>query len=219
MNQTRTTTTKYLVKATVSSRLNGFTRTLSFLTVENITGLVPDERISRSSLKLPKNKPLADPEFDQLGGIDILVGSGTTHSILCVGQIKLSKPSEPDLYLQNTRFGWIIGGSISPREVLPDFNNKRYFLNNLEKIMNRFWEIEEPVFTHNTRQREISCEEHFQQNTRRSDKRKYTVAFEFNQRRDELGETRSMAEKRLTSIKRKLRHNPDLQTQYNDVLQ
>ena len=218
MNQTRTTTTNYLVKATVSSRLNGFTRTLSFLTVENMTGLVPDERISRSSLKLPKNKPLADPEFDQPGEVDMLIGSGTTLSILCVGQIKLSKPSEPDLYLQNTRFGWIIGGSISPRDVPPDFNNKRCFLTNLEKIMNRFWEIEEPVFTHNTRQKENSCEEYFQKNTHRNDKGQYTVALPFDQRKEELGETRSMAEKRLTSIERKLRYNPDLQTQYNDVL-
>lgn len=211
-------TTNYLVKATITSRLNDFTRTLSFLTVRDIAGLIPDERISRELLNLPRNKLLADPQFDQPGEIDMLIGSGTTLSTLCVGQIKLSKPSEPDLYLQNTRLGWIIGGSILDRNTPKKSISKRQcLLTNLERVMRRFWEIEEPVGQHHPV--EADCAEHFRQHIRRDNNGRYIVALPFNDKKSELGQTRALAEKRLTSIERKLRRDPNLQTQYTAVIE
>ncbi|XP_017881790.1 uncharacterized protein LOC108625943, partial [Ceratina calcarata] len=217
MNKTRSAT-NYLVKATIRSRLNDFTRMLSFLTVMDIAGLVPDERISRKNLHLPLNKPLADPQFDQPGEIDMLIGSGTTLSTLCVGQVKLSKPSEPDLYLQNTRLGWIIGGNVSERSAVPESSNDhRCLLTNLERIMRQFWEIEEP--TKKPHLIESDCEEHFRQHVIRDDNGRYVVALPFNNRKSELGQTRAMAEKRLASIERKLRRDANLHVQYAAVIE
>ena len=44
----------------------------------------------------------------------MLLGAGPTLSMICVGQINLTTPNQPDLYLQKTRLGWIIGGSAPP---------------------------------------------------------------------------------------------------------
>lgn len=85
MNQTKTVTNN-LVTARLKSRFYNFERTLSFLTIDDIAGLVPDEKISRQSLSLPRNVKLADPEFDQPAPVDMLIGLGTTLSTFCVGQ-------------------------------------------------------------------------------------------------------------------------------------
>ena len=54
MNKTRTVTNN-LVSARVRSRIYNFERTLNFLTVDDIAGHVPDERILRNSISLPRN--------------------------------------------------------------------------------------------------------------------------------------------------------------------
>ncbi|XP_043287492.1 uncharacterized protein [Venturia canescens] len=187
--------------------------------LKDITGLVPDEKIQRSSLNIPSNKPLADTQFDQPGEIDLLIASGTTLASLCVGQVKLSKSSEEDLYLQNTRFGWIIGGSIPRADSQETTSMKhRCFLTNLKDVMRGFWEIEEPS-RENIPPAEESCEKHFRKNTKRGEDGRYIVALPFNEKITELGDTRAMAERRFLALERRLRKSASLWDSYSKAMQ
>ncbi|CAD6230175.1 GSCOCG00012151001-RA-CDS, partial [Cotesia congregata] len=95
----------------IKSRLNDYKKTLTFLVVPEISHFIPDQPIQRELIKIPDNIVLADPNFHKPAPVDLLLGAGTTLSLLFVGQIKLSSSNQQELYLQKTMFGWIIGGA------------------------------------------------------------------------------------------------------------
>lgn len=216
MNQTRTVTNN-LVTASLKSKIYVFERTLSFLTIKDIAGLVPDERISRQSLSLPCNIQLLDPEFDKPVPVDMLSGSGTTLSTFCVGQINLSASRGPGLYLQKTRLGWIVGGATPSNDLSP--YNRQCHAMTMESIMKLFWKMEEIDTKRHNSPEEISSEEHFQRTVSRDKDGRYIVALPFNSKRDQLSESRSMATKRFFGLERKLQKNPELKVQYDVVIQ
>ncbi|XP_076385750.1 uncharacterized protein LOC143264103 [Megachile rotundata] len=190
-----TTIAKHTVTATIQSRINDYQRTLTFLTIPKIADLVPDQPVNTQSLKIPKNIKLADPTFHRPGPIHVLLGSGAALSLLSIGQINLSPPNGPDLYLQKTRFGWVIGGSpstTSQGRCLTYHSNKT-----LQSSLTRFWEIEEGPQVQILSKTDEYCESHFTQHiTGRADGR-YVLALPFNDKVTQLGESRSRALKRL----------------------
>ncbi|XP_033320035.1 uncharacterized protein LOC117216957 [Bombus bifarius] len=103
---TLTTTSKRHITATITSTDGTYTRTLTFLVIPTISTLIPSEPIDRSTLEIPKNLKLADPRFHLPAPIDVLLSSGSTLASMCVGQVNLTQPDEPELRLQKTRFGW-----------------------------------------------------------------------------------------------------------------
>ena len=135
------TVASHSIDATIQARANNYQRTLTFLTVPNISALIPDQPIDRSSLAIPRNLNLADPDFHRPAPVDLLLGSGMALSLLCVGQIDLSPPNGPDLVLQKTRFGWVIGGSVPA--ALSDKKQFCHSTSGLQLDLTRFWEIEE----------------------------------------------------------------------------
>ena len=108
------TVAKYCTTATIRSRAGNYVRSLQFIIIPTISNFIPEELIDRKNLKIPRNIKLADPNFHRPAPVDMLLGAGPTLSMICVGQINLTTPNQPDLYLQKTRLGWIIGGSAPP---------------------------------------------------------------------------------------------------------
>ncbi|XP_078051483.1 uncharacterized protein LOC144477624 [Augochlora pura] len=107
-----TTASISAVTATIRSRLGGYEKTLEFLVIPHISEKEPQQQINRNSIRIPANIRLADPEFHKPAPVDMLLGTGPTLSLFSVGQIDLSPRDGPDLLLQKTRLGWVIGGSI-----------------------------------------------------------------------------------------------------------
>ncbi|XP_017875370.2 uncharacterized protein LOC108622175 [Ceratina calcarata] len=211
-----TTVAKHTVTATVKSKNSTYQRTLTFLTIPKIAECVPDQPIDRSRLNIPHNIRLADPEFHRPAPIDLLFGSGTALSLLSVGQINLSRPNEPDLYLQKTRLGWVIGGS--PPRNPQDQGVSCHTVSTLQFDLTRFWEIEEGPQIHIFSESDKLCESHFRQHlSRRSDGR-YIVALPFNDKLIQLGESKSRAQKRLESLERKLQRDATLKRDYHAVI-
>ena len=62
-------------------------------------------------------------------------------------------------------------------------------------------------------------EEYFRLYTIRNSEGRYVVALPFNNKKQQLGESRTQAERRLLSSKRKLQRDSDLRQQYHAVLQ
>ncbi|XP_018405187.1 PREDICTED: uncharacterized protein LOC108781648 [Cyphomyrmex costatus] len=81
-------------KVTIQSRITGFKRTLDCLVVEKITQDLPCSMVDRAGLHIPKNIPLADPQFDKPSSIDMLLRAEIFFELLVVGTIKsVKKPA------------------------------------------------------------------------------------------------------------------------------
>lgn len=146
----------------------------------------------------------------------MLLGTGTALSCLSIGQIDLSHPDEPDLVLQKTLLGWIIGGNVAVVKQQPKRNA---FLTSLDTDIKRFWEIEEGSTKQHLSTEERRCEEHFSKHTRRDDTGRYIVALPFNEKKIQLGESRTRALHRFFSLERKLHRDPELKKQYAAVIE
>ena len=105
------TVAKYCTTATIRSQSGNYVRSLPFIIIPTISDFIPEELIDRRNIKIPRNIKLADPTFHRPSPVDMLLGAGLTLSMICVGQINLTTPDKPDLYLQKTRLGWVIGAN------------------------------------------------------------------------------------------------------------
>ncbi|XP_076165306.1 uncharacterized protein LOC143145636 [Ptiloglossa arizonensis] len=81
---------RHYTRARIQSRVTNFAADVTFLLVEEIAAPLPDVQINRGKLQLPKNVPLADPEFHKPSEIDGLLGAQLFWNLLSVGQIRPS---------------------------------------------------------------------------------------------------------------------------------
>lgn len=98
---------KYRCVVQISSRQYNFTFKISCLVVLEITTHFPNSAIKSSTLDIPSHIPLADPDFEKSGKIDILIGNNIFWNLISLGQVKLNNEG---LLLQKTRLGWILAG-------------------------------------------------------------------------------------------------------------
>ena len=108
--------------ATITSTDGAYERTFTLLVITTISTLIPSEPIDRSTLVIPRNRKLAGSRFYLPAPIDVLLSSGSTLASIYVGQINLTQLDEPELRLQKTRFGWVIGGSPTSQTATNAFN-------------------------------------------------------------------------------------------------
>ena len=98
------------VKLCIRSRLSQETAEIcprAFI-LKKVTSDLPSENFSVENLKKLENIPLADPSFNISSKIDILIGNDYFLEILRDGRDQLPN----GLKLQNTMFGWIVGGNL-----------------------------------------------------------------------------------------------------------
>ncbi|CAK9813845.1 hypothetical protein ANTPLA_LOCUS8006 [Anthophora plagiata] len=189
---------------------------MTFLALPKISSLIPSEPIDRSSIKIPHNIKLADPHFHRPAPIEALLGVGAALSLLCIGQINLSPPNGPDLYLQKTRLGWVIGGSTPASN--PIRSVYCHTTSTLQNDIAKFWELEDGPQIQHLSKSEKACETHFKENTTRDAEGRYIVALPFNGKEQQLGESQSRAIKRFISLERKLQQEPETKRQYHEVM-
>ncbi|XP_076230300.1 uncharacterized protein LOC143176716 [Nomia melanderi] len=146
----------------------------------------------------------------------MLIGTGPALACLSIGQIDLSDRGGRDLVLQKTQLGWIIGGNVPT--VAATRTTREAFVANLNFNLQKFWEVEEGPQSRHLSTEEHECEEHFAKNVRRDHSGRYVVALPFNEKREELGESRTRALHRFRSLERKLERDPELGDEYTTVM-
>lgn len=184
---------------------NAFEKTITCLSVPEISKLVSNENISRENIVIPHNLPLADPQFHKPASVDLLIGSGPTLSMLCVGQVNLSNLEE-DLCIQKTRLGWVIGGTPCNQTIKKVQMNCH--LIELNQLVNNFWEIEEGKPSQQFSIEEKRCKIHFQEHVTRDKSGRYIVALPRD--KEILGESFARALKRFKYLQFKFDKNPEL---------
>ncbi|XP_033317753.1 uncharacterized protein LOC117215502 [Bombus bifarius] len=210
------TTAKRYTTATITSTDGKYKKTLRFLVIPTISTFIPSEPIDPSSLGLPRNIQLADPQFHCPAPIDVLLSTGSTFASLCIGQVNLAQPGQPELRLQKTRFGWVIGGSPTSQTAINTFHATTTAL---QEDLARFWEIDEGPATTHLSESERLCEEHFRNHVRRTKEGRYIVALSFNEKLSSLGSSKAAAMSRLASLHRRFQRDKQYETAYSVVIQ
>ncbi|XP_071878302.1 uncharacterized protein [Bombus fervidus] len=209
------TTSKHYITATITSIDGTYERTLTFLIIPTISTWVPDQPVDRSIIQIPRNLQLADPRFHIPAPIEIILSAGPTLASLCVGQLDISHSNGPDLRLQKTRFGWVIGGSPTSQSAAHTFHASTAAL---QADLARFWEIDEGPLISHISEAERQCEEHFRKHVQRTDEGRYIVALPFNNTTSSLGSSKAIAMKRLTSLSRRFQRDKQFEADYHAVI-
>ncbi|XP_018366031.1 PREDICTED: uncharacterized protein LOC108763156 [Trachymyrmex cornetzi] len=207
---------------TINSRVSTCQITAQCLVIPKITKDLPGVMIDVKSLAIPSTIKLADPQFSNPGQIDMLLGGEFFLQLLDQGKIDLGTnlPS-----LQNTKFGWIISGPI-PLNVntsrvmsLPTITALTCLYDQGENVndqLTRFWEIDECKDSSHSHlsNEERQCENLFQATTSRDQNGRFIVRLPFRENKALLGESRTIAEKRLIHLERKLKVNERFRESY-----
>jgi len=168
---------------------------------------------------------LADPQYYLTGKIDILLGAELFYEILKPGQIALGDGSP---ILQNTSFGWIIGGSIPQtitsmsiiRNSLSVFKCSINQNKSLNDNLTKFWELEECRSKESRilSNAEQECEDIFVKTVTRDESGRFIVRLPFRDNVDKLGDSREIALKRFDSLERRLKINKTLYDKYSEFM-
>nr|XP_023020169.1 uncharacterized protein LOC111508790 [Leptinotarsa decemlineata] len=206
-----------LTTTTIKSRINAYKKTSTFLIVQAISHIIPDQPIQRELIKLPANVKLVDPDFHRPAPVDILLGAGTTLSLISVGQIKLTTSGQQELHLQKTTLGWIIGEA-APSSI--PATAKCHITTTVAQFeLKKFCEIEECPQKKRFTQEKERCEQYFRNHISRDVNGRYVVALLSNPHTPKLGRSYHTTLKRFESTERKLRQNLEFKKSYDGVLE
>lgn len=202
---------KHSLTARIQSKTTEFSDNLEFLIIPEICDTLPLQYVDRRQIDIPNNIKLADPEFHKPEKIDALLGAEIFYDLLLIGQVKLAK--HPALW-QKTKLGWVLAGKLGAGAG-PLNKTKNYLtLDPLHRQMTRFWEIEEMPEQTFLSDEESAVEKHFKDNVQRDLDGRYIVKLPFNEKKENLGDSKKMAEKRFFALERKFKQNDKLKQEY-----
>jgi hypothetical protein len=213
-------TIKESAQIEIKSNCNNYTVKIECLVVRKINSNFPVETFEKSDIPIPANLDLADPNFNISSGIDILIGAGLFWDILRDGRIKLSNNQT---YIQNTTLGWILGGPFQTAAIqihnsiccnLKSTNPNE----SLQKLVNKFWEVENFDSDKILTVEDQKCEDIFNQTHTRDFKGKFILRLPFKSDPPNIGATRELALKRFYALERKFKTDSNFKTQYQNFM-
>ena len=202
-----------VTKVVIKSKFNEYSRFIDCIVLNKITENIPNITLDKDAFNIPHTIKLADPHFYKSAPIDLLLGADVFWDILCIGQIKRKQLP----ILQKTIFGWIVGGSM-----YCNINNKNLSsfisLQDLDKSIKRFWEIEEIKQENLYTDKEVQCENHFKSTYTRDSNGRFVVRLPFNESHSKLGLSKIFAERRFTNLEKRFQSQPRLKGHYVDFI-
>lgn len=203
------------ISATVKSRVNAFEAKLNFFVLQNVAGTLPSIYPGEEIMSVITKKEYADPELCSTRKIDMILGTQVFFRLLCIGQIR---PVGTDAIWQKTVFGWILSGHVTTS---PTINYCLSIMSveseSIQEQVQKFWELEEVVTSppiHKLSLEEKKCEAHFLKTCRREDSGRFTLKLPFKENVGQLGDSRSIAEKRFYAMEHKLEKDIILKEEY-----
>ncbi|XP_055527680.1 uncharacterized protein LOC129720254 [Wyeomyia smithii] len=200
------------------SRVSNFQASLECLITPKVTGTIPVSKINTTHWNLPEGVVLADPGLNTPQKVDLLVGAELFFDILKPSQLSLDD-NLPQL--RDTHLGWIASGVI----VEPQMSNisvqhvNHTSLEDIERMMQQFWKIEEVSDVPKLSTEKMACETHFLSTYQRDEGGRFIVRLPFNENASKLGDCRALALKRFLIQEKRLMNNPELQAQYVEFIQ
>ncbi|XP_054706701.1 uncharacterized protein LOC129216512 [Uloborus diversus] len=203
---------KFKTSAVIRNKGGGYSRVLDFLIVPKITQITPVSHVTISEMGIFENVNLADSEFNRPGKTELLLGAEVFLELLRFGLLHVPNSN---LVLQNTVFGFIVGGSTKDNFQPKDLHCGLINEAELSREIKKFWEIESIDETDQfTSSEEIECNEHFLKTHKRDQSGRFVVQMPFKQDPRLLGDSKQIAIKRLNSLWNRLNKNPKLADLY-----
>lgn len=233
IGQTSTNVLGHVACEIFSTKVNNTSKLFSLdaFVLSTICSDMPAGQIDVSTWTHLRNLDLADPHFYEPGPVDMLVNVNLFASALRPGLVK-GKPGEPMAIC--TVFGWIVMG-----ECAADIDSSHCRFRNdscvatkdclfvsslsLDSNIKRFWEIEN-VDTPKTvimSKNDLSCESQMEAAYRREPEGTMVVPLTFVDLQDKprFSNSREIALKRLLTLERKFRINPQFRTAYVNFME
>lgn len=206
------------------------------LILPNITAPMPAEPLPVSIRNLYKHLMLADPAFDSPMRIDMLLGSDIFPHIICPRAGIIHNSGFPSAL--ETFFGWIIVGTITNSCHLPYTSLTVTTSPLLNQMLRQFWTVEEPSVPEHPTTEDALCENWFVKTVSRDSSGRFCVALPFRDNvmpvafrspdnptisnnystTNGLGDSRSLALKRLFNLERRLTKDVKLYDAYRKFM-
>ncbi|XP_046801098.1 uncharacterized protein LOC111682254 isoform X1 [Lucilia cuprina] len=191
---------------------------ISAIILPKVTNHIPSVSFEFPKFKT-ENLDLADPTFNQSSQIDLILGNDSERFINIDG-IKKNICGHVSAY--NTIFGWVLSGPIKGRPIQSFTTSivpsETSILNNL---LRKFWEQEELLSPKLISEEDQYCETFYKNTTTRQQDGRYVVRLPFKKEFPcslFLSTSRILALGQYSRMKISLSKDPELQTQYNAVL-
>lgn len=200
---------------------SNFNTSFSCLVMNELTGRIPKYPINIKSINLPKGLLLADPKFYEPGPIDLLIGADLFWDLIKNEQRSLGSHNPK---LISSHLGWIISGSCTTNLVTEKVQCNHALIssfhteNNVDKMLSKFWDLEEVPTKCLLSNEEKECEKHFLTHTTRDERGRFCVRLPMVDTPDCLGDTYRLAKKRLTYLEKRFRKNPLLKLEYSNFI-
>ncbi|UYV78173.1 hypothetical protein LAZ67_16000366 [Cordylochernes scorpioides] len=160
INDTKGEHVKQMVSCSVASLTeSGWTMPIRALVVGRMTGILPGRDLRIPVPSSWKTLPLADPQFETSGRVDVILGADVYGSLL-LPEVKYDEKTQ--LCAQNTRLGWIVSGKLPGEgEVGPHrvYNIRVNYGENLDNVLRQLGEVEEVPLRHAKLDTDEFCEE------------------------------------------------------------
>ena len=195
-NNTRTNSLNYVTNFTLRSCSdNSFISDVEAFIIPSITTTIPSEPLNPSHINHINLLQFADPNFATPAPVDVLLGCD--QYFMCLSNGYVFKDTTLPI-AQKTKFGWIVGGNFnacrSHDEVVMTINKVNE--TGINKILQRFWEIEELPVQRMLTDSEKYCLDHFTENTSYDQSTgKITTALPYKCYPPNIGESLSQAQR------------------------
>lgn len=182
------------------------------LIMAKLTNKLPSVQINHETLEYLRTLKLADESFDKSNRVDVIIGAAQFFKLLKPGHIELD---HHNISVQETALGWIVAGEVQNQPSA--INNLMTFhsIIDIDKNLQRFWEIEEVQAKCNLTRNEMLCEKHFVENYCRSAiTGRYVVKLPFTQQPPNIGNSLTQAVTRFINLEKRLEKNDQLREEY-----
>ncbi|XP_055584807.1 uncharacterized protein LOC129737670 [Uranotaenia lowii] len=211
-------TTKRAVRLEIASRFNDdIVLTTQAYILEVLASPTPCQRFDTKQSHFLRDLPLADPGFNKLGPIDVILGVEVFLPILQAGQVT----DEDGLPVaQRSVLGWLVAGRISGESSIQT-QQVSYTVQldvNIDRALRSFWETEEIPAAKLLTADEQRVVELFETTHKRNETGRFVVRLPFDETKPALGESLNAAVKRLHSMERRFIRNPSFKQHYVDFM-
>jgi len=206
---------KFKVYFMVKSLVNDSSFQVEAVVLPRVTMSLPRFNFETASWPHLDGLTLADPQFNISSKINVLLGVDICYSIMRAG-IRQGPRFTPTA--QNSILGWLLAGKMKDSSSSSHVTVNHFLGQEVDAILEKFWRLESVPTKQHFSKEEQACELYFQKTIARLDNGRFQVRLPFRDNKEQLGESRTMAVKRLLSLEKRFGKFPKQKIQYIDFM-
>lgn len=203
------------VETLISNKDKSFVHDVQFLIMPEITSLIPSTDLDITNIEIPKFVELGDKTFYKKGKIDCLIGSNLFFKILKQNTLQVGD----ELILRDTVFGWVATGSLKESHASKPICCLVNQEENIENNLKTFWDLETLGIKDDPKLKEEDKALEIYNDTVQFKDGRYVVKLPWKRDWRELKDNSEVAKQRLRNLQRKFRENPELYSQYKEIIE